>query len=86
MKKIVGSVLLDFSAAFDILGQLSRPLTFLSLYQRHALSKASVSIYVDDSTLYTSATTASEIPATLNKEFELVSEWVARNTLVLNIF
>ena len=50
-----------------------------------ALSKASVSMYADDSTLYTSATTVSEITATLNKELQLVSEWVARNKLVINI-
>jgi hypothetical protein len=39
----------------------------------------------DDSILYTSATTATEMTATLNKELQLISEWVARNTLVLNI-
>ena len=50
-----------------------------------ALSKASVSMYADDSTLYMSATTATEMTATLNKELQLVSEWVARNKLVLNI-
>ena len=44
-----------------------------------------VSMYADDSTLYTSATTATEMTATLNKELQLVSEWVARNTFVLNI-
>ena len=35
--------------------------------------------------LYLSATTATEMTATLNKELQLVSEWVARNKLVLNI-
>ena len=49
-----------------------------------ALSKASVSMYVDDSTPYTSATTASKSTAKL-KELQLVSEWVAKNRLVLNI-
>ena len=44
-----------------------------------------VSTYADDSSLYTSATTATEMTATLNKELQLVSEWVARNKLVLNI-
>jgi hypothetical protein len=43
-----------------------------------ALSK--VSVY-----LYTSATTASEMTATLNKELAIVSELMARNKLVLNI-
>ena len=42
-------------------------------------------MYADDSTLYTSATTATEMTATLNKELQLVSEWVARNKLALNI-
>jgi hypothetical protein len=37
-----------------------------------ALSKASVSMYADDSTLYMSATTATEITATLNQELQLV--------------
>ena len=36
-------------------------------------------MYADYSTLYTSATTVGEITATLNKELQLVSEWVARN-------
>ena len=61
-------------------GQLSRPNTFsiFSNDMTQALSKASVY-------LYTSATTASEMIATLNKELQIVSEWVARNKLVLNI-
>ena len=50
-----------------------------------ALSKASVSMFADDSTLYTSATTATEMTETLNKELQLVSEWVAGTKLVLNI-
>ena len=41
-----------------------------------------MSMYADDSTLYTSATTATEMTVTLNKE---LSEWVTRNKLVLNI-
>ena len=49
------------------------------------LSKARVPMYADDSTLDTSATTVTEMTATLNKEPQLVSEWVARNKLVLNI-
>ena len=42
-------------------------------------------MYADDSTQYTSAPTATEMTATLNKELQLVSEWVARNKLALNI-
>ena len=34
---------------------------------------------------YTSATTATEITATLNKELQLVSEWVTKNKLLLLI-
>ena len=41
-------------------------------------------MYADDSTLYTSATTATEMTATL-KALQLVSEWVAENKLALNI-
>ena len=40
---------------------------------------------MDDSTLYTSATTVTKMTATLKKELMLVSEWVARNKLALNI-
>ena len=43
------------------------------------LSKDRVSMYADDSTLYTSATTATEITAKLNIELQLISEWEARN-------
>jgi hypothetical protein len=42
-------------------------------------------MYADDSTLYTSANTASEITAAFNTELQSVSEWVARKQLVLNI-
>ena len=45
------------------------------------LNKARVSMYADDSTLYTSATTVTEMTAILNKELQLVSEWVAMNNL-----
>ena len=48
------------------------------------LSKARVLTY--NSTLHTSATTVTEMTATLNKEQQLVSEWVARNKLTLNIY
>ena len=50
-----------------------------------ALSKASVPMYADDSTLYTTATTVTEITATLNKELQFILECVASNKLVLNI-
>ena len=50
-----------------------------------ALSKDSVSVYADDSTLYMSATKATEMTGTLNKELQFASEWVRRNKLVLNI-
>ena len=50
-----------------------------------ALNEACVSMYADDSTIYTSATTANEVTQTLNKELQSVLEWVASNKLVLNI-
>jgi hypothetical protein len=36
-------------------------------------------MYADDSTLYTLATTATEMTGTLNKELQLFSEWVSRH-------
>jgi hypothetical protein len=48
------------------------------------LTLSKTRVYADDSTLYTSATAATEMTATL-KEMQLVSEWVARNKLALNI-
>jgi hypothetical protein len=60
-------------------------LTFFNLYKRHATGQASVSMNADHSTVYMSATTVTEMTATLNKALQLVSEWVARNKLVLNI-
>jgi hypothetical protein len=42
-------------------------------------------MYADDSTLYMSATTETEMTATLNKELQLVSEQVARNKLIPNV-
>ena len=135
-KMIVGAVLLDFSAAFDIIdhsllmkkrmcydfthpaimwiksylsnrtkrvffngshsniiqlesgipqGSCLGPLLF-SIFTNDmplTLSKARVSMYADDSTIYTSATTTTEMTATLKKEMQLVSEWVARNKLAL---
>ena len=41
-------------------------------------------MYADDSTIYTSATTADKVTETL-KELQSVLEWVASNKLVLNI-
>ena len=60
------------------------PLLF-SMFTNDTLSKARVSMHANDSTLYTSATTVTEITATLNKELQLVSEWVVRNELAKNI-
>jgi hypothetical protein len=42
-------------------------------------------MYLDGSTLYTSATTVTEMTATL-KDLQLVSEWVTRNKLALHIY
>ena len=112
--QIVVAVLLDFSAAFDIIdhslllekrmwiksympnrtqrvffnGRLSNiiqsesgipqgsclgPLLFLIFTNNMplTLSKTRVSMYADDSTLYRSATTATEMTATINLELQL---------------
>ena len=50
-----------------------------------ALNTECVSMYADDSTICTSATTANEVTETINKELRSVLEWVASNELVLNI-
>jgi hypothetical protein len=42
-------------------------------------------VYADDSTIYTSPTTANEVTETLIKELQSVLEWMASNNLVLNI-
>ena len=42
-------------------------------------------MHADDSTIYTSATTANEVTETLNKELQSVLELLASNKLVLNI-
>ena len=42
-------------------------------------------MYAVDSTIYASATTATEVIETLYKELQSVLEWVASNKLVLNI-
>jgi hypothetical protein len=50
-----------------------------------ALNKACVSMYADDSTIYSSATTANEVTGTLSRFLQSVLEWVASNKLVRNI-
>ena len=99
---IVGAVLLDFSAAFDIIvccwsniygisniiqvesvipqGSCLGTLLF-KIFTNNiplALSKACVSMYA-------CVSIATEMTVTLNKELQLVSEWVTRNKLVQNI-
>ena len=44
-----------------------------------------MTLALSNSTLHKSATTATEMTATLIKELQLVSEWVARNKFALNI-
>lgn len=136
--KIVGSVLLDFSAAFDILdhkllikklhcygfdrdsvawinsyltnrkycvyfnggfsemrvmscgvpqGSCLGPLLF-SIFTNDlplVLNKASIAMYADDSTIYSSAFTSRELEETLNEELVHIRRWVNINKLVLNI-
>ena len=42
-------------------------------------------MYADDSTTYSTATTANEVTETLNKELQSLLEWVASNKLFLII-
>ena len=58
-------------------GQLSRPSTLFYFFTNDlplALKKACVSMYADDSTIYTSATTANEVTETLTKDLQSVLE------------
>ena len=68
-------------------GNISRPSTLFYFTNELplALNQACESVYADDLTIYTSATTANEVTKTLNKELQSVLEWVASNKLVLNI-
>lgn len=49
------------------------------------LNKASIAMYADDSTIYTSTRTTNELDTVLNSELHTVDEWVKRNKLVLNV-
>lgn len=51
----------------------------------HVLKKTSISMYADDSTIYTSGATASELNVILNSELRSVVEWINKNKLVLNV-
>lgn len=137
-KKLVGSVLLDFSAAFDVIdhnllldklscyGFLSSAVTWMKSYLSNrsqrvffngslsdikhvhsgipqgsclgpllftiftndlplVLDRANVSMYADDTTLYMSATNVDDLSVALNKELQLISDWVVNNRMVLNI-
>ena len=136
--KIVGSVLLNFSAAFDILdhrllvnklccygfdkgsiawinsyltnrkycvyfnggfsemrvmscgvpqGSCLGPLLF-SIFTNDLpliLNNASIAMYADDSTIYSSALTPRDLEKVLNEELVLIRKWVNINKMVLNI-
>ena len=136
--KIVGSVLLDFSAAFDILdhrllvnklccygfdkgsiawinsyltnrkycvyfnggfsemrvmscgvpqGSCLGPLLF-SIFTNDLpviLNNASIAMYADDSTIYSSALTPRDLEKVLNEELVLIRKWVNIYKMVLNI-
>jgi hypothetical protein len=63
------------------------PLLFSDLTNDHpqTLKKACVSMYTDNSRVYTSAATVKYMIDTLNIELQLVLQWVTSNRLVLNI-
>ena len=135
---LVGTVLLDFSAAFDVIdhdilisklssygfkssailwfrsylsarsqrvyfnGALSNskdlycgipqgsclgPLLF-SVFTNdmpYAISKANLTMYADDSTLYYAAPTSVELSQVLSSELSIIYEWIKNNKLILNI-
>ena len=136
-KRIIGAVLLDLSAAFDVLdhtlllnklscygfeasaiewiksyltdrkytvyfngsysglmpvscgvpqGSSLGPLLF-SIFLNDLpliLNHATVAIYADDSTIYTSSNTSSELERVLNGELRVIERWMRLNKLVLN--
>ena len=131
-KKMVGAVLLDFTAAFDIIdhkfllklecyGFFLSALSWIQTYLANrkqivfflcrkvrcgvpqgsclgplrytiftndmplVLNESYISMYADDSTIYTSASTANELNTVLNSELQSVVEWIKNNKLVLNI-
>lgn len=43
------------------------------------LDRAKVSMYADDTTLYMSAITVEDLSIALNKDLQLVSDWVINN-------
>lgn len=49
------------------------------------LNCATIAMYADDSTVYTSAHRPAELRRVLNEELKLIEEWVPVNKLVLNI-
>ncbi len=44
-----------------------------------------MAMYADDSALYMSAPTVREITSVLNKELQIVFDWITDNKLVINI-
>lgn len=135
---IIGVVLLDFSAAFDIIdheillkklksyGFVESALQFISSYLsdrrqlvyyngcysdsktvKHGvpqgsclgpilytiftndlpsvLSKAGISMFADDTTVYLAAKSVSEIKTDLEREIEYLTDWVDNNKLILNV-
>lgn len=58
--------------------------TIFTNYMPLVLNKSYISMYADDSTIYTSASTADELNAVLNSELQSVVEWIKNNKVVLN--
>ena len=49
------------------------------------LNNASIALYADDSTIYSSALTPRDLEKVLNEELVLIRKWVNINKMVLNI-
>ncbi len=67
--------------------ELHRPL-FFSIFTNKlplVLKNAKIAMYTDDSTVYITESTADALVRVLNRELQLVFEWVTNNKLVLNV-
>lgn len=48
------------------------------------VNNATIAMYADDSTIYTSANSPGEVEQVSNEELKSTEEWVTANTFVLN--
>lgn len=51
----------------------------------YAISKANLTMYADDSTLYYTAAICAELNQLLSSELSIIHNWIKTNKLILNI-